>query len=346
MENNSLIKIIKTVDDINDIEKVKYINIDIEFGDKDVLKKLTDSKNYCLVSDSIKDRKGYIYTDYETFYHGAKKILKIVDSIPNSLNELEKARYLYINLGKNLGYDINSIPEKNDDFRFEQLGYTNNIFSALTTGKGNNSSICKLYLYLCRLCNIDCEMIIINDYNHLCNKLFIGGKNLIVDLTLDIPMIKSLFKTEHFGMFNEDKEMDIKIKYITKEYNDVLLDKELKKIDYSSVSSVYDILSKCGDIIDMKNIGPIELGIIYDLIFTRYCPNYDIKINNLYYKNNGEKKHFVMVSYGDKHYSYNYNRNMFSEISNEILENGISEDQIGFYLKENIPVLKGNKALT
>ena len=47
------------------------------------------------------------------FKEAELSILDIINNIPTNLDELEIARYLYISLGKTLGYDINILPDKN-----------------------------------------------------------------------------------------------------------------------------------------------------------------------------------------------------------------------------------------
>ena len=48
----------------------------------------------------------------------------------------------------------------------------------------------------------------------------------------------------------------------------------------------------------------------------------DIKINNFYLRNAGEKEHFIVFSCNDKFYSYNYSRGHFVELKyNYLIEN-------------------------
>ena len=129
---------------------------------------------------------------------------------------------------------------------------------------------------------------------------------------------------------------DIKTKY-----NDELIDKSLKDIDYTTKDCIEDILSKTTKILPIDKIKPTELSIIYNLIFTKYCPNYQVKINNLFL-NNKEKNHFIIISYIDEHYSYNYKKKAFVKVNNLDLIDNINTGRIGLYLDEFIPNLGVN----
>ena len=78
------------------------------------------------------------------------------------------------------------------------------------------------------------------------------------------------------------------------------------------------------------------MSIIYKYIFDKYCPNYNIKINNLYL-NEREKKHFIMISYNESHYSYNYKKKTFVEVTEEDIISNLEIGKIGLYKQENIP---------
>ena len=81
------------------------------------------------------------------------------------------------------------------------------------------------------------------------------------------------------------------------------------------------------------------MSVIYENIFNKYCPNYEIKINNLYIQNSANKEHFILIAYDKKYYSYNYARNSFVEIPKEELTKNIETKKIGTYLNEKIPFI-------
>ena len=334
--------IILTIKNINDIKKlknsnIKYINIEITNVDFEVIDYLKKYGQDYLYAESIDNRNGYIYVDYETFINGESIIENMINNIPDNLNDLEIAKYLYITLGQKVGYDINTIPEKNETFNFYDINTINNIWGSLSNFKGTNQSYCKIYMYLCSLLNIKCEIITVNNNRFLCNKLTINNNNLIVDLTSDIPFIEAKFKTRHFANYNDNIELDKKIGYIKDNYCEEKLEKELNNINHDNENFIFKFLLNTQKIIDIKKIKPIELGIIYDIIFCKYCPDVDIAISNLYINDSFKnKEHFILITHNDNHYSYNYNKKTFIMIGKKELVENIEKEKIGIYLNENI----------
>ena len=121
----------------------------------------------------------------------------------------------------------------------------------------------------------------------------------------------------------------------------LVIDKSLKNIDYTKENCIRDILNKTQNILDIDNIKPVELSIIYEYLFNKYCPNYNVKINNLYL-NNQEKNHFIMISYNNDHYSYNYKEKSFIKVNDNDLIDNLTKGKIGLYLNEFIPNIKIN----
>ena len=86
----------------------------------------------------------------------------------NNYSKIEQARYLYIRLGQIVGYDI-------DNNRISYLfnnNCINNIWNCLVSGKISNYTLVKLYMYLCSIVGIDCD--IINNGDVLVNRLYIN----------------------------------------------------------------------------------------------------------------------------------------------------------------------------
>lgn len=340
MSRGNVIVTIQNTGDIKKLEQknVKYVNININNIEDKVISFLKEYGQNYLYAEAINGKRGYIYVDYDTFFYGEDLINDIITSMPNNLTEIEKAKYLYITLGKKIGYDINAIPEKNENFNFYNLNVINNIWGSLVNSKATNQSYCKLYLYLCSLCNIKCEIITINNKGYLCNKLTIDNNNLIVDLTSDIPFIEANFKTRHFANYNDDIQLDKKIGYIKDNYNEIKIEKEIKLINHDDDNFVFDFLLNTQRIIEINKVKPIELGIIYDILFNKYCPDVKISINNLYLNDTYNKEHFILITYKDNHYSYNYKRKSFVKINEKELIENIEKEKIGIYLNENISI--------
>lgn len=336
------------MEDIKVLKKaptVKYINLNLTSPNLEVIYYLLENGENYSYSEIINDKRGYIYVPFEMFKKSQLFILDVINSIPPNLTKLEVARYFYITIGKNLGYDINTINDKNETFSLEKINTINNIWGSIYNTKGTNNSFTKLYLYICSLMKIDCKLIQTED-NYFKNIVTINNRNIEVDITKDIPFIQGGFKTRHFTGYDDNLEIDKKIFYIKDDYCEVKINEVLKNIDYNNPDLFNIILLVTSKLINAKNLKPIELGIIYELIFSKYCPNYDISINNLYIVNGqNQKEHFILISHNNKAYSYNYSKNSFVEIPiDEILVN-ITEQRIGIYQNEYIPFI-ANKERT
>lgn len=333
---------ITSMDDIKKLEKnkdIKYLNIDIMNPDLEVIYHLIDHGQNYSYSDLINEQKGYIYVSHEIFKQSMIFILDIINHIPPTLTEIEIARYLYITIGKNIGYDINTLPDKNETFSLKNINTINNLWGCINLTKGTNVSFCKLYLYLCRIMNINCNLITTGQLGYLKNILTIDNTNIIVDITQDIPYIQAGFKTNNFTGYNDNLEIDKKISYVKDNYTDNLIEITLKNLDYSQNDIFQALLLKTQEIIKADKIKPIELGIIYEIIFSKYYPNHDITITNLYIQNSSNKEHFILITYNKKYYSYNYTRNSFVEIPKEEILKNIETKKIGTYLNETIPYI-------
>lgn len=339
-------RIIMTIKNMEDIKKlkaspnIKYLNLDIYNPNLEVIYYLIDHGEKYSYSEIIGNIKGYIYVPHDIFKQSQLFILDIINSIPIDLNEIEIARYLYITIGKNIGYDINSIPEKNETFNLKNMNMINNIWGSISSTKGTNTSLTKLYLYLCRIMNLECQLTDTTKSGYLKNILTINNRNLMVDITKDIPFIQANFPTKYFSGYNDNIKLDRKISYIKDNYSLNNIEYALQNLDYTSKDIFQIILQTTQQLINASKMKPIELGIIYDIIFTQYCPNFNISINNLYiYDTNKNKEHFIIINHNDKFYSFNYIKNSFVEISKEELQKNMEENKIGIYLNEDVPYL-------
>ena len=340
--------VIFSVSSMEDIEKlklldsVKYINIDITNPDLEVIQYFIDNGDCYSYSDMIDGVNGYIYVSYDIFKKSQLFILDIINDVSSNYSMLDIARYLYIKIGKDIGYDINVIPDKNETFNLSMISTINNIWGCVYNKKGTNVSLCKLYLFLCRLVGVDCSIVTVNKIGYLKNKIVTDKSNIIVDITQDIPYIQGGFKTKYFVGYNDDIKMDKRIGYIENNYSDVILESVFKNIDYDSNDFFLDILVRTQDIVNASLVKPIELGIIYDIIFSKYCPNYDISINNLFINDAHDKEHFILISCDNRFYGYNYNRKSFVEISYDDIRKNIDNNKIGIYLNEEVPLISSS----
>ena len=341
-KNSSFVCRVSNIEDLKKVKKsTKYINLNIDNPNGEVFSYFIENGRKFSYAESFSELNGYIYVDYNTFINGEVKIKSIIEGIPKGLSSLEKLRYIYIEIGKIMGYDINIILEKNDNFAFNNLGHINNLWGSLSSGKITNISIVKILKYLCVLLNIDCEIVLNNDHGYLCNKVVIDDQVLFLDITKDIPYIQAGFSTKYFSSYNDDIDLDKKIGYVKKNYNNVKIDNEVKKLMKSGIYDFEDLLLIIQQTLSIDDIKPIELGIILDNILKKYCPSENICINNLYINDMyGNKEHFILLTINDRHYSYNYKKKSFIELSKQELVDNLNSRKIGIYLEEEIPNLE------
>lgn len=333
-DNKSLVVHIYKLSDIDKITaNTKYINIDITNCNDMVLSYFKKNGNNYLYSEIINGIPGYIYVNYEEFIQAENIIDMIYLNMPKDLSGIEIARYLYISIGKLVSFDINLSIEKSDFYNLNLISNTNNLWGGLCLNSVNDISVSKIYYYLCRRLDIDISFETSLHNNNFFNKLNIDNQILYINLFKDIPYIQSLMKTKYFGTYNDDINMDKKIKYLKNNYNDYYLDKMLKKIDCQREDFLKDILSAIGSVVNVDMIKSTELSVIYKYIFLKYYPNYDIKINNLYL-NNKNKNHFIIISYNDLHYSYNYRKKTFVKITEIDLLDNLKREKICLYQNE------------
>ena len=176
MNNNSKIMIdINNMEDIKQLKKfpsIKYINLNITSPNLETLYYLLENGENYSYAEKIDNKRGYIYVPFEMFKKSGMFILDVINSIPPNLTKLEIARYFYITIGKNIGYDINILTEKNETFNLEMINTINNIWGSIYHTKGTNNSFTKLYLYLCKLMNIECKLISTDSSGYLKNTLY------------------------------------------------------------------------------------------------------------------------------------------------------------------------------
>ena len=334
---SSKILLVSTIKDLDNITpSTKYINLDITNPNHDIITYFIQNGENYLYSDITMGVPGYTYVSYENFLKAENLIDMIYARMPSDLTKLEIAKYLYISIARCLSSDINANQNKSEIYNLSLMSTINNLWGSLSEGTTTDISASKIYYYLCRRLDIDVSIVIDEENNTSLTKLLIDNQTLITDIYEDIAYIWCNMQTRHFATYNDDILLDKKIKYFKNKYTDYYLDKALKNIDYTKEDCVYTILDKTKGILDINSIKPVELSVIYKYIFDKYCPNYNIKINNLYL-NNSNKYHFLMISYNDNHYSYNYKQKTFIKIKDEEIINNLSIGKICLYHNEFIP---------
>ena len=337
MNNTETIVEINSKEDVLKVnDKTKYIAISINSSDNDLVNYFFENGKSYLYTDMLDGKSSYIYANYDMFRMGEEVIDDIISGIDPSFTALEKVRYIYIFLGTRICSDINTIAEKNTSICFNDFALINNIWGVIVKKRATNISLVKLFMYICRKVNIKCDIVCGNMHGKYVNKIYLDNSYFLVDLYSDLYNIQSMFKTKYFGEYNDDKLLDKRIGYIKEEYNNTYIDKVLKKIDYTKEDIVYVVLTLTSKFLLVNKIGVWELGKIYTDIFRKYCPNYDIQINNFYvYDNSSEKEHFIVISYNNKAYGFNYRKKRFVEVNRTVLLENIKKSRIGIYENEN-----------
>ena len=127
---------------------------------------------------------------------------KLLKSIPKGLNQIEIARFLYIELGKYFIYDPDIIETQDIEMRKK---IANRGIDEIINNKVVCISLSKIYTELLRRCGINAETIYIpadpndpRDIGHTFTQIDIGGKKGSLELIRDLTNIKVGFKTEYF----------------------------------------------------------------------------------------------------------------------------------------------------
>ena len=167
----------------------------------------------------------------DTFEDLAKKskniINKILIEIPENYTDIEKARYVYIQLGKYFSYDdqfLTSNNEKEKEFIF------NKSIDDIVSDRVVCTLISKIYEYILNKININARTIFLKGkrMGHAYTEVIINEAKYKTDLIYDLTNIKTGFKTKKFmaqdnnnlfySYLDEEKlkEIDDKIGYTYK----------------------------------------------------------------------------------------------------------------------------------
>lgn len=158
----------------------------------------------------------------------------IIDNMPQNLSQMEKARYIYINLCKQVSYDpkfliANTLGEKQELFDEDVQ------IESWTKDKVICSTISRLYVRLLEKTGINAKTIHNKDGEYL-GHVFVSfeneGKNYYADPTHDILKAKTGLKTKCFGTLPYSEQEVTKDGSKHKKYNfSTISEDELKKMD-------------------------------------------------------------------------------------------------------------------
>ena len=332
-----LSEVICKVKNKNDLSRfgddTSYVELSLSEPDYEVIGSLLAKDN----SNYYTDDGGYVYVDYNTFKEGQEFINDLILKIDSDFSLLEKARYLYIQLGKIMGIDINACEEKNEDYRYLDYNILDNIWGSICYRKANNCSLAKLYMYLCSLVGVRCELV--GSSRGYINRVYWENNSFCVDLYNDIMYIQGGFETKYFGSYNNDLNLDKKISYIRDNYSNSYLRTLFREFGGLNKDIFRWLLIRSQGIFNIGNICSYELFRIYKYVFDTYLVNSEIKISNLYINSiSNEKEHFVLFNYKDRYFSYNYTVHSFVEISIDDIRKNINAKKIGIYQGEEFSI--------
>ena len=159
------------------------------------------------------DKKQEGFIDYD----------RIIDEMPEGLTQIEKARYIYVQLGKYFSYDERYITSQSDE---EKREIFDRDIEDIVDDKVVCTSLSRIYENLLNRVGIKAKTVLIpgERLGHAFTELEIDGNKYFTGLIRDLMRIKTGFKTKEFMIDNPDRFGE------DSEYT-VLSDEDLKRID-------------------------------------------------------------------------------------------------------------------
>ena len=243
------------------------------------------------------------------------KLDDFITQMPKGLTNIsEKARFLYLELGKRSFYD-----GQFDSFMYEE-GEQSHIYSEKIYTMPNIvicTTLIKQYKKLLDKASIKNEINIDGLGHYSLDYYDEKGQIISTDLTNDLKNIQFGCSTSHFGKSVIKSEtlrnMDILLGYITKEKgycNDYwyILRKKLEEAKISNKIKFEITLQSLKEFGDLTKLGEIELFSMYEK-FVRYCLKNEFKV--FFYStrtNNNPQEFWIELSEKDKIFTYKLNR--------------------------------------
>ena len=270
----------------------------------------------------------------------------IMSSIPDDLTDLEKVRYIYINLGKIFCYDYRIILD--ESVVNEKIDYESNEIGRYKTCYQISEILSTFINGLIPTCKAKVieRTIPGRRFNneHVATEVeFKDGLKIILDLTLDLANIQGGLKTKEFGYSSNSKneydiislrecaEMDKKLGFITEKYTDDYIDEFLDSInnfDFKDKTPIekleYKIL-KAKELFAKDFKGAHEATrYIYILLNKILSPQElsCLKQYNLSYNNSNEFNLMSIYSFDDYGLYYSFSNELgFIKVNSTIISN-------------------------
>ena len=294
-------------------------------------------------------------------YNIAERILK---KIPEGLSDLEKARFVYLELGKMVSF--------NEEYWFGNSKIKNKIYKSQTKIEDlkdikNNKIICvslsNLYNYMMGRIGIKAvQAHDVNDSRHVYSEFEIDGKRYKADLQKDLHFIQTKRRTWEFGEIDvsvadsevnteEIEKIDAKIGYSyqgEKNFRRLItnIENEIKKVDELD-KKMNIILNKISEYEDISKMEYSEKIWYYYYIIKRMLTLQEKKReceNQLYTEDNDKRKYTCCISVLKRdgefyRMIYSEKNGKFIPVEDEILIELI-EDGLKTCRNEKIPGLK------
>ena len=216
-----------------------------------------------------------------------KLIDRLIEKIPKEYSEMEKARYLYINLAKIFTFDENyylgnSKMQKQIVLRSNKESIGKREIVLNKKNKAVCISIAKAYCYALNKIGIEAHVCQYNpDDPHVSTLFYVEGKSYIADLQLDLLYVQMGRKTRFFGKgyANEDlpdeeiERIDEKIGYNYKGENEVSKKLKMLQEKCKGIKTFFNrvnlIIEELKDIDCLKDMGLVEVDAFYSWTFKR-----------------------------------------------------------------------------
>lgn len=284
-----------------------------------------------------------------------KLVERLIEKIPEEYSDLEKARYLYINLAKIFTFDKdyylgNSKMQKKLIFQANKEAIGKREIVLNRKNKAICISISKAFNYALNRVGIDASSYKANiDDPHISSKFFIDGKSYLADLQLDLMYIQMGRETRFFGKgFGNESLTDEEIRKIDNKigYNfqgENIVSEKLKSIQEKckSINSFSEkvelVVNELKGLELLKGMDFVETDSFYFWVFKRVLSMDDyrnIRRNFLYTKdekgNRSEYDYYLTVLNSGNNpkrtydrYEFDRSTNSFNKISEEIFREKI-----------------------
>ena len=258
----------------------------------------------------------------------------IATSMPDDLTDLEKVRYIYINLGKLFSYDYRIVVD--ESVISKPLDYADNEISRYQTCYQISEVLTVLINGLVPTCHAKVIERKINgrsfNKEHVATEvIFKDNLKILLDLTLDLSNIQAGLRTKEFGFttnsnndydiifLRECEEMDKKLGFIADKYTDDYIDEFKRILNNTNFSGktkaeILDFkIRKIKEVLAKDFKGEHEAIRYINTLFNKILTNEELstlKQFNLSYENTDELNFMAIFSFDELGLYYSYSNEL------------------------------------